>query len=397
MSYKKFSIPLAISLALAAGCQDAMKPDDSKQKITQQWKSARAGVQYSLAKQAYESGDLDTARKNIDQALALNPAIAPVHILSAKLYIEKGQLDRADAALAEARALEPKNPEPDYYSGIVHQRWQKSAKALEFYTAAAEKAPNEPAYLLARAELLVSLDKPEDALALIDSKINFFESNAAIRDLAGQLYQQQGKRTEAVGMFRQASMLSPDDLSIRERLAVALFYARQYQDASERLAKLTQTEPYNRRGDLLATLGECHAQLDRPRDARAAYESAARYTPGAPGVWLGLARAALRLNDQPRADLALRRVVALAPDNPQAHLLTGYLRLRQERLPEALASFTKASQLDARDPAGICMLGYVQEKLGNRDKALHLYGQALKLNPKDEFATQLMASLDLHD
>ena len=398
MSYTKFALSLAVSLSVltGTGCQEA-KPKDAKQQVSEKWHAARAGVQYSLAKQSYESGDVETARKNIDQSLALNPKFAAAHILSAKLYIEKGQLDRAEAALTEAAKLEPKNPEPDYCLGVVHQRWKNSAKALEFYTAAAEKAPTEPAFILAKAETLVSLDKSADAVALLESKVTFFESSAAVRDLLGQLYQQQGKFSDAATLFRQASMLNPDDLSLRERLSMALFYAKQYQDASDRLAKLTQTEPYNRRGDLMAALGVCYAQLNRPRDARTAYESAARYTPAVPAVWLGLARAALKLDDVTRADLALRRATVIAPDSPQAHLLTGYLRLRQDRPADALSSFAKASQLDARDTVAMCMLGYVQEKLGNRDQAIRHYAQALKVSPGDEFASKLMASVDLHE
>lgn len=400
MPYKKYVLPAALSLSLfaGAGCQDlAKKPEDSKQKLSEKWQAARADVQYSLAKQEYDAGDVDGARKNVDQALVLNPKLAPALVLSAKLHLEKGLLDRADAALNQAREIEPKSPEPDYYSGIVYQRWQKPDKALEFYTHAAEKAPNEPAYLLARAEMLVATDKPNDALALLQDKVTFFESNAAIRDAVGQLLQRQGKYPEAAVLFRQAVMLSPDDTALRERLSLALYYAKQYAEASETLGRLTQADPYNRRGDLFAALGECQLQLNKPRDARASYEAAAQYTPAVPGVWLGLARAALTLNDQARADLAVRKAVALAPNNAQAQLLSGYLRLRQNRLPEALAAFEKASQLDGRDTVGLCMLGYVQEKLGHPDQAMRLYGQALKLNPNDDFAAKLMASLDLHE
>ena len=60
--------------------------------------------------------------------------------------------------------------------------------------------------------------------------------------------------------------------------------------------------------------------------------------------------------------------------NADAHLLMGYLRLRQaedgsqktevrsQKLGEALASFRKASTLDARDPVALCMSGLVLEK-----------------------------------
>ena len=159
---KKITMALVLSLAVL-GC-DSNKPQDSKKKLADQWKAARAAVQYSLAKQEYEAGDVDSSRKDCDQALTLNPKLPVALILSAKISIEKGQLDRADAALSQARELEPKNPEPDYYAGIVYQRWQKFQQALEFYTRANEKAPNEPSYLLARVETLVALNKSDEAL-----------------------------------------------------------------------------------------------------------------------------------------------------------------------------------------------------------------------------------------
>ena len=40
------------------------------------------------------------------------------------------------------------------------------------------------------------------------------------------------------------------------------------------------------------------------------------------------------------------------------------------------------------------MIGYVYEKIGRNDEAMQCYAKALKINPGDELATQLMASVD---
>jgi superkiller protein 3 len=395
------TIASAVALTLATlgstGCQDALKGQDAKAKMAERWNEARAGVQYSLARQEYESGDVDGSRKSVDKALQMNPKSAPGQVLSAKIWIEKGDLDKADKALAEARKLDPKDPEADYYSGIVYQRWQKSAKAIEFYSAACEKKPGELAYIMAKAETLVSLDKSGEALALLQDKVGFFESSPAIRDAVGQLLEGQGRYGEAAEMFRQAAMLSPEDKAIRERLGLALYYEGKWQEAADQLTKLISDDKYARRGDIQAALGECQLQLNRPRDARAAFEAAAQATPSVAGVWMGLGKAALKVNDTPRAEMALKKAAALAPDSGQTQIMLGYLRIKQNRLPEAFAAFTKASQLDAKDTVGLCMQGYVQEKLGHADKATQFYAQALKLNPTDELATKLMASVDLHD
>jgi hypothetical protein len=43
------------------------------------------------------------------------------------------------------------------------------------------------------------------------------------------------------------------------------------------------------------------------------------------------------------------------------------------------------------------MVGYAFEKLGRQDAALKCYAKALKINPGDRMASQLMAGIDLHD
>ena len=56
--------------------------------------------------------------------------------------------------------INPKDPEADYLSGVVNQRWQKTEVALAFYTAASDKDPGELAYIMARSEMLVAPNRP---------------------------------------------------------------------------------------------------------------------------------------------------------------------------------------------------------------------------------------------
>ena len=63
----------------------------------------------------------------------------------------------AEALAERARKLNPKDPEADYLSGVVDQRWQKPELALGFYSAASDKEPGELAYIMAKAEMLVAL------------------------------------------------------------------------------------------------------------------------------------------------------------------------------------------------------------------------------------------------
>jgi Tfp pilus assembly protein PilF len=390
---------LAVALLAAAtvagpvGCAQDQKP--AKKQMTEKWNAVRAGVMYGMAKQQFESGDLDKGRDSVNQALKMDPRHVPSLILAARIAVEQNRLEDADRALTLARTTDPKNPETDYFSGVVYQRWQQPQKAYDYYQSAAEKAPAELPYLLAKAEMLTALDRQQDALDLLLPKVAYFEHSAAIRDAAGQLLLQAGKPAQAVDLLRQATILAADDLTLKEHLGLALFYAGQHRDAVDVLTKLTKDAPYNKRGDLLMALGESQMQLGKDREARETFETASQVDPSSPKVWLGLGKAALALNDPKRADLALRKAISLDGASGEAQLMLGYVRLRQDKMSEALTAFKKAATIDSTDPVSLTMVGYVYEKMGSKNQAMDYYGKALKLKPNDELASKLMAGVDV--
>jgi tetratricopeptide (TPR) repeat protein len=293
--------------------------------------------------------------------------------------------------------LDPNYAEASYLSGVVFQRWQQPQQAFNAYKRASDLAPAELAYILAQAEMLVSMNQSADALTLLQEKVIYFEHSAAIRDAVGQLLMNEGRYSQAVEMLRQASILASDDDTIREHFALALFYNKDYRDAADVLHRLTKNDPYAKRADLITALGECQMQIGQHREARMSFETASQIDPSSAGVWLSLGKAAIAANDMKRAELSLRKSLSLQPNNSEAQLMLGYLRLRQDRLNDALAAFQKASALDRTDTVSLCMIGYVLEKLGRSEQGLQYYGQALQIRPNDELATRLMANVSFDE
>jgi len=387
---------LATAILLAAGCQAEKKPDP-KAEATKQWNEARSSVMVGVAQDQYKSGSFDKCRETVDQALKLSPENPALRLLSARLYIEKGLLEAAERDLEAVRKIAPNDAESNYLSGIIFQRWQKPAIALQFYKTASDKAPAELAYLLAQAEMLVALDRNKDALLLLSSKVDYFENSGTIRDEAGQLLFQTGRYEEAVAMLRQASLLSKDDLSVKERLGLALYCHDEFRESADVLEALVQTEPYSKRADLFTMLGECQLRTDNPRQARSSFETASELDATSAAAWRGLGRAALQCGDLVRAERALSRSIALDGAASETHLLLGYVYVRQDKLTEALTSFESASAKDSKDSVSICMEGYVFEKMGRPRDAMECYTRALRLKPDDDMATKLMAQVELHD
>src|SRR5262249_9055421 len=158
--------------------------------------------------------------------------------------------------------------------------------AFEYYDHASTKAPSELAYVLAKAEMLVAMDRPAEALSLLQDKVLYFEHSAAIRDACGQLLVQQKRYGEAVEMLRQATILDNNtDLAIREPLAMAQYCNHQFREASELFARLLKDPKNKDRADLYLAQGECQFQLNRFGDARASFEAASRLNPSNVQFW----------------------------------------------------------------------------------------------------------------
>jgi superkiller protein 3 len=388
------ALTLFAAAAVSGGCgSSGPKKPTHKEAAIAKWNDARASVLLTLANDQYKAGHYDKARQTVNEAMKKSPQSPAVWVLSGKLNIEQGQLEPAERDLTKAAELAPAAAEPHYLLGVIYQRWQRLDAALAEYQVASDKSPGELAYVLARAETLMALDRPKDALALLQEKLSTFDNNPIIRDAAGQLLMQQGRYGEAVDVFRQATLLATEDLALKERLARALFSAGRHREASDVLTRLARDEQYAQRSDLQVMIGECALQTDRPMDARAAFEVATQVNPSSVPGWQGIAKVALSRGDLSRAELAIRRATAIDSADPQNHLLLGYLRLRQDRLNEAMTAFRKASALDANDPVGLCMTGYVLEKMGQPQQAIEFYARALKAKPDDELAAELMAGV----
>lgn len=388
-----------LCFACLVGCGSLTGPksysEEEKTNKKKQWAAARANVLASLGKEQYENGNFEKCRQTVNDALRMDPDNAPIRILSAKLAIEQGNLELADKELVLARRLEPKNAEADYLGGVICQRWQRSEDALEYYRSASEKQPSDLAYLMARAETLVSMGRSGEALTLLQEKVVYFEYSATIRDAVGELLMQKGKHHQAAEVLRQASILAADDNNIREHLALACFHDKQFADAADLFSRILHDDHYSKRVDLYLVLGECQLKLNKPRDARDNFELASQLAPNQAAVWTGLGKAALQINDLHRAELSIKRSLTIEPASSEANLLYGYVRLRQGKLQESLAAFKKASAIDAGDTVSLCMIGYVLEKTGKSEEAMKYYARALKMSPGDELATRLLTQVQL--
>jgi len=376
---------------MGTGCEDMGKTQSTMQKEQyDRWNLTRVGVMLQLAQQQYEVGDYDKCRKTLDEAFATHAPSAPLHILYAKVEIEKGSLEAAAAHLEEAARLDPNAPEPFYLLGVVYQRWQKSDVAADYYQQAWDRKPSEALYMLAVVEMKISLGKLDEAQKILENKEVYFEQSAALRVALGRIASLKGDHALACKHYRDAVILMPDDRKVRRTYAEELCLSGKYNDAAAIFEDMSKDATGAEKDSMLLMLAECYLNIRRPLDARNNLQEVVRDNPNDPVAYFMLAKTCIQTNDLGIALASTHKVLSLEPDNSKAMILSAVIQQRQRNWADSRTTLDKALKLAPNDPTILCMIGRSAEELGKKDEAASFYQKAVDADPKDSWAAQLL-------
>ncbi|MAE60595.1 MAG: hypothetical protein CMJ49_04460 [Planctomycetaceae bacterium] len=394
--HRNFLLSIAaalLSTVLASGCATETR-DDAKKAAVERWMQTRANLMYGVARQAFEVGELDKSERTCRGVLAEEPLNLPFLKLWARIQIERGQLEPAMATLNHAAAVNEEDSETHYLLGLVNQRWQRYDEALLSYRKSYVFEPENVRGLLAVTEMLVKLDRVDEAIEGLEAKLVYFEYNAAVRVALGRIHALRGENTQAIHYYREASLLSPDDLQITEHLSRALLSDGQHANAIDYLTQLLADESYAQRRDIRADLAEAYMATNNVAKARLIYLDLTREAPQIVDNWIKLGQAAWILGDDRRVAEAAERTIALDPDRYEGYLLRGMSTQKAGDVGEALAFFKRASELEPNNPLPLVLQGMGFEQAGQPAAAAEAYNQALRVAPDDVRARHLLARLE---
>ncbi|NBB83009.1 MAG: tetratricopeptide repeat protein [Alphaproteobacteria bacterium] len=360
------------------------------------WTEARAGIIYGLAVQQFEAGELDKAGRTVNKALSIKPDSPKYNVLAARIALENGELERAYRHLELAMSGDRPGSEVHYYLGVVMQRWQNYERALAAYNRAFDAEPDNVAPLLAVAEMLVKLDRGDEAVGRLKAKASYFEHNADLRLALGRILLKQRRIGPALDQLREAYLLAPDDPVILEQLALAEYAGHHYAQATTHIKQLIQSGEYDRRRDLRMVLADCYQATGRPADSRAILLQLTRDDASDVNAWIKLGQAAWMVGDGARLKQAAERTMHLAPQRYEAHLLAGVVDREAGRLDAAIAHFEQAAALGPDSALPHLMEGMTWQARGQTEAAASAYRRARAADPGDNRARQLLAALDPH-
>ena len=140
-------------------------------------------------------------------------------------------------------------------------------------------------------------------------------------------------------------------------------------------------------------LGAEYERLNRPADARAAFERAAMAaTAGHAFIYAAIGRLARHAGDISGASDAFLRAVAARPGDAVLRKALAGVFLQQDRADDALIELRAALRIDARDAAAFAAIGQIHLNAGRHDDAVESLRRAIDLSGTDLGARYALAT-----
>ncbi len=392
---KSVLVTSAILLSTLAGCSG--QGNYTRQGVSlakERMSFLKSGTEWELARQAFLAGDLEKAIEKVDYSLSINDTVVKSHVLKGRIQIELGDIGNALKSLQTASTLDPEDPDAHYYLAIVYERLNRPEDAYNHFVMASEFDDYNPSYTVAAAEMLIDLDRIDEAKAFLNS-IPMSQNNAGIRQSLGHIALLEHDFQTAVKYFNEARLLAPDDTGIVEDLINAQMLAGMFAKAERNIALLLKKPENAERRDLQILHAKTLLNTGRPVEARSIYQELLSTSEGKSDVdsWIGLANAAFTINDMRTVRKAASRVIALAPDSHDGFLLYAMYHRQSNDLDASLASINKAIERNQRDAGMYAYRAMILADLGQRDKAFASATQALELEPGNPRYTQMLAQI----
>jgi len=313
-------------------------------------------------------------------------------VTSGKLLLQKGEYTSAFLQFKNAVRLQPRDPEPLYYMGLISITQGRAKEAIAYLKRATEVSPQYIPAQIKLAELMVLSQRPDlrkEAAARARAILEQHPDNADALALLASIQSQAGDLESAEGELREALSHNPGRLEVSTGLASLELSHGNWSAAESILKRAIAAAPHS--PDPVAALGELYLLQHREADARAEFQRALQIDPHHVPTLLHLAQIAIVEGRPQEAEGIYRRLSQQQPGR-FGGLLARFLA-ESGKLQEAIEEYRVVLKADPDNRRVRSGLVEVLVKAGRVGEANSLLEAALDKNPSDVAALQQRAEL----
>lgn len=272
----------------------------------------------------------------------------------AKAYYELGHIDKAGDVLWEINQRFPGNQEANFLYGKVLLDLAKPKSALPYLVQVVDSQPQDPqAYLLYADALLRIGDQLENAAGALEKALEIDPDNEIARVLLAETQAAEGNYKKSVLSFQRAreSGLMIDPVWA-PRISVGLGQASlKLGETETAIAALKDGQDrFPTDLNLVINLAQAYQAASLTENALEAARKAAKIAPQDPENLSWVAEFTLELGYPEEGISALKNLIMVNPDQPQAYLQLGKAQASAGKFKEAAAAYSTLSNFDGIQP-----------------------------------------------
>lgn len=380
---------------------------------------------YEQAQQAFLMGDMESARRALDQVLRARSDIPEAHNLLGAVYARQGHSDKALACFKKALTLRPGYSEAiDNLSlhliklGRPRQAIGELQGLLRLYPTSTEihiwlgRLYFQAGELKKAVYHLESVKPPSDTRKVeIDtmlgssylqigndsrarSHLEKAVSSTQDNELAGEawlrlgvLLTRQRDQNKAIEAFQRAATIEPQRLEVRLELAQAYFRSNQFQEC---LLVLNEWPNLQDTPEALNLVGATLSKMGKPVEAETAFRQAIEKDPKNHDAYYNLALVLLKRESTAEAIAVFQKALALFPNSQNLITTLGIAYQLKGQLEAARAEFSRLLKLDPSSSQAHLLLGSSYLESGQHSLALNHLEKAEKLDSNNSKTCYLL-------
>jgi tetratricopeptide (TPR) repeat protein len=316
-----------------------------------------------LAETSQDQNRLHQALQCLDAAVHLAPEEVTAWIWRARAQLRANQVEQAAASVQRIIALTPGNTEVAVLQAEIALVKKSYQAAHNFAQSAAQAKPEDPKTTLLLAKTLRSLNRPGEALQVLESALPVSQDPLLLQYERVKLLQELKGANAALQSLRELVAEYPDDAKI--------------------LASLAHSQADL--GDLQAATQTALAALKAGKLGLQSQELANIYY---------LTGSLLRKSGQlDQAVQHLNDAVNLSPDFLDAYLELGLARKDRREYHQALQAFEVATKIAPRDPRPHYLAGLALKEGKDFRRSETMLRQAANLAPDDVMVRRQLAQV----
>jgi tetratricopeptide (TPR) repeat protein len=232
---------------------------------------------------------------------------------------------------------------------------------------------------LARADELLRLGKPKDALAILNDLAAAAPNSSRLEARIGKAYFQSNQFRQAVSHLKTALRQNDSDAESTQILALSYFVLAEYAEALPLLEKLGPRLSGNG-PDGPYLLASCYVMTQRWDDARKTYANLLSLPPDSATAYLMFGKFLVRQRLENRAVPEIQAALQRDPRLAMAHFLLGEIDLYKGDVPAAIEEFHQELAINPSVWLVYWRLGDAYVRLEKYDDAERVLKQAVWLN-----------------